>query len=576
MVRFNHLICGAVALVVSHSVFALTQTQVDTVAGTANEIFVAGSSALDNDLANLMTSNCVSGTYNVYEDIDANGVKGALWKAYTCQFKSAAPVPAALQGAQVIIHKREKEGSVYGSLPIATEGYIEFLNVKSTRASGACVSDGAATPTYNCTVGPEPVQGSGVSTFRDLPRHDVAFGGQSFETAANGDINEDECDYNTVAPANPFAAGSYTADTLCRRGSLGLSDTEAEMFLGNNINARPNASDPNDTDDYAKLTVAQIGHLTRKRTAGQVFGVVVSKSVYSALQTAQGLTPGTGPATDGTASNWPSLSHDQVRQLLSGSASQWSQVVQGASLAGNLNNIAICRRDQGSGTQAATNQFFFNYPCDTNNGSTARDTGGVPLPSGLYVQENFSSNYVKYCMNQAEAGQLPGASGNQQYGAIGILAANGDPSSSNTPLPDTWEWVKIDGVAPTLQNAILGKYDDWYEFQIAFNNQLNALNGNESAFASFVTTALGTTAQITAAGDKGIAALAANAGAWDNGSNNNAGVFPANDFGNIPSAVMGGQHGGGTGATFFTGGTPTSCRLIQNAVDGPTAPNRSM
>jgi hypothetical protein len=572
MVRFKHLISGAVALAISHSVFALTQAQVDTVAGTANEIFVAGSSALDNDIANLMTSNCQSGTYNVYQDIDANGVKGALWKAYTCQLNSAAPVPSALQNQQVIIHKREKEGSVYGSLPIATEGYIEFMNIKSTRASGACVVDGTS---FDCTIGPEPVQGSGVSTFRDLPRHDAAFGGQSFETAANNDINEDECDYNTVAGANPLTGGSYTADTLCRRGSLGLSDTEAEMFLGSNINARPNASDPNDVDDYVKLTSAQIGHLTRKRTAGQVFGIAVSNSVFTALQTAQGITPG-APVTDGTASNWPSLGKDQVRQLLSGSASQWTQVIQNIGLSGNLNNIAICRRDQGSGTQASANQFFFNYPCDTNNQAPQRDTGGAPLPSGLYAQENFSSNYVKYCLNQAEAGQLPGSSGTQQYGAIGLLAANGDPSSTNTPLVDTWKWVKIDGNAPTLSNAILGKYDDWYEFQIAYNNQSGALNANESAFATFVVSALGTTTQITAAGDKGIAALSANGYTWDDGVNNNAGTFPANDFGNIPKAVMGGKHGGGAGTTFFTTGTPTSCRLIQNYPDSANLPNRSM
>ncbi|HUI62418.1 MAG TPA: hypothetical protein VLX90_19480 [Steroidobacteraceae bacterium] len=556
----SSLAIGAAAIAASQGAMALNQAAVDPIVGTVNEFFFSGSSALDNDISNIMTTYCNAGTLNVWQDIDAKGVKGANWKAYTCTFSGNAALPASLQNQSVIIHKREKEGSVYGSLPLPSNSYVEFMNLKSTRASGACVVDGSA---FDCTIGAFPVAPA-VNTTRGNPRHDAFYGGLATEVTpgVGGNLNDDECDYQQAAPVNPVAT-DLDKDTICRRTTLGFSDTEAEMFRLSNINARPNASDPVNADDWAQLTSAQISGLTRKRTAGQVFGVIVSKSVFSALQLAQGI-PVADPVTDGSASNWPTLSKDQIRQLLAGAA-HWSDVVHGVTLAGTLNNVAICRRDQGSGTQAASNQFFFNYPCDTTNQAPARDTGGLALASGLYVAENFSGPYVKYCMNQAEAGQLlDSTSTPSTFGAIGILNANGDPSGSNTPLPDTWRWVKIDGSAPTLKNAILGIYDDWYEFQVAYKTS-GGVNATEKALNDFVIAQLGTPSLISNASDKGIAALSVNGYVWDDGVNNAAGVFPANDFGPFASPVMGGKHGGTN--TFNTSGPPTSCRLIQNAVD---------
>ena len=576
MIRIRHAVLAALALAASPGAFALNQAAVDVVVGTNFEFFTSGSSAVDSDLVNY-TKNvlCQAGTYDVYQDIDANGVKGGNYKVYTCTAGNAAPVPAALQGQNILIHKREKEGSLYGSLPQARNTYVEFMNIRSDRFSGQCVADASAN-TFDCTVA-SPVTNLAA---HDLPRHDPAHGGLATET-----VNDDECDYNTVAPANPVAippvgaANSYL-DTFCRRATMGFSDTEAEMFVGANINWKPNLSDQVDTDDWTALTARQLSALTRKKIFGQVFGIAVSADVFTALQTAQGITAG-APDQTGAASNWPTLGSDQIRQLLSGNVNTWTQVVGNIGLAGNLNNLAICRRDQGSGTQATTNQYFFNYPCDTQNGTPARDTGGVGVanaavgPGLLYVLEGGASPYVKWCLNQAAAGQLHDNQGNLvKYGAIGILGASGDPSSTDTPLADTWQWVKIDGNAPTIANAISGVYDEWVESQSAYN-ATNA-NANELALAAYLQGALGTPADMTAAGDSGIAAMTYNGGGgWDNGVSNSAN-FGNHDFKVPTNPTMGGQHGN-VGAAFPASGTsPLTCRKIVNQVDNSAqTPNRS-
>jgi hypothetical protein len=300
-----------------------------------------------------------------------------------------------------------------------------------------------------------------------------------------------------------------------------------------------------------------------------LFGVAVSTNVWNALQLAQGIAAG-APLDDG--SNWPSLTRDQIRKLLSGTnggVNHWSDVIQGASF-GTANNLAICRRDQGSGTQSASNQYFFNYPCDTNNAVPQRETN-LELSTDLYAAENFSSNYVKLCINEADAGLLPdkvSVTGTATYGAIGVLSYNGDASATNTPLADTYRWVKIDGVVPSLQNAILGKYDFWYETQLAYNTASYNANANEKAIVDALVAEITTPTRITSSLNKGVAALTVNGYLWDDGSNNTA--FSGRYLATNP--VMGGKHGGVTG---FPTGTPLSCRLIQDEIDTATAPNRT-
>jgi hypothetical protein len=379
------------------------------------------------------------------------------------------------------------------------------------------------------------------SALRDVPRHAG---------------NADECDYQTAAPVNPATSGvSVTVaaglDTLCRRASMGSADVEAEMFQGVNLT---NFSG----DNFTKLTSAQINTLTRSRAFGQLFGVAVSNGVWTALQAAQGLTG--APAADG--SNWPSLSRDTVRNIVKGNVATWSAAVAGAGVPAGIDQINVCRREQGSGSQASSNAFFLNYPCDTAF-QPAQDNTATWAAGSPWVKENTSSTFVKSCLNDSEAGGTNAHSG-VAGGGIGVLSFNGNPGGS-----DTWKWVRINGVVPSLQNSILGLSDFWFETQLAYSKSLAA--GPEKDLVTALIGEMSKATRITTAGANGIAAMSftTGVGAFDSGTNNTA-------FASIYTAtnpVMGGKHG--TAATFPTSGSPLSCRPILLDPDTATAPNRA-
>ena len=539
MTKSKYLLLGALAAAsLSPAAFALTGTTLDNIVGTPDEFFLSGATASDSAIKSFVKSDlCAAGTYDIYQDIVGSGttaVKAGNWFTMTCTLNSAAPVPSSLFGHNVIIHKRTKIGSIYGVYPIALNSYVEFLNVRSDRGSGACVADTAAN-TYNCTVATSP------SVLRDVPRH-----------AGNGD----ECDYQTAAPANPASTGvaitvAAGLDTLCRRASMGSSDVEAEMFQGVNLTNFTG-------DNFTKLTSTQLGQLTRSRAFGQLFGVAVSNGVWTALQAAQGLTG--APAADG--SNWPSLSRDTIRNIVKGNVATWSAAVAGAGVPSTIDQINVCRREQGSGSQASSNQFFLNYPCDTLL-QPAQDNQATWAAGSPWVKENTSSTFVKACLNESEAGTTNAHVG-VPGGGIGVLSFNGNPGAS-----DTWKWVRINGVVPSMQNSILGLSDFWYETQLAYNKGLAA--GPEKDLVTALIGEMSKATRITTAAANGIAAMSftTGVGAFDSGTNNTA-------FGSIYTAtspVMGGKHG--TASTYPTSGSPLSCRPILLDADTATAPSRA-
>jgi hypothetical protein len=544
MSNISKMVIGILATAgACQSAFALDPTTASTVVGTQYELFLSGATASDAAIKNYVKNDlCAAGTYDIYQDVTNGGAKGANWFTMTCTMNSASPVPASLQGQNVVIHKRTKVGSIYGVYPVVLNSYNEFMNIKSDRGSGACTADGTALNTYNCAIvlASDPVNGGR----RDLPRH----------STNNPGGNIDECDYTTQAPANPVAPGAGL-DTICRRVTLGTADVETEMFQANNM---PNL--PGDNFSYANIS--NLSGVTRSRLFGQVFGIAVSNGLWSAIQSAQGLSG--APATDG--SNWPSLTKDQVRQVFSGQALTWTGVMAGATFTGTLNNIGICRREQGSGSQASANQFFLNYPCDT---ATAPKQATANVASGVFVKENLSSSAVKSCLNDIESAGA-NANPNLAAGGIGLLSYNAAPGGS-----DTWKWIKIDGAFPSLMNAIVGKYDFWTETQAMYNN---SIAGTELDFATTLISELKSPSRLNVSSIKGIAGLQLNGtGPWDGlqtGSLVNFNNSAETDAFTVTLPVMGGHHGTLAGTGYPASGSPLSCRPIINYTDGTHAPNR--
>jgi hypothetical protein len=181
---------------------------------------------------------------------------------------------------------------------------------------------------------------------------------------------------------------------------LGTSDVEPKVFQAINV---PN--DPRDPDvingvfPVSGLDETQIGTLTIKPIFQTVFGIAVNPALYNAMFAAQGLgsvvksVTGTAPnqtATLCTTADFnepkcvPSIGYAQARSYFAGNESNWRLLV-GAADPKLDTQVNICRRAQGSGTQAAANLVLMGFPCNSSPLTVAdynSSSAIVALPAG--------------------------------------------------------------------------------------------------------------------------------------------------------------------------------------------------
>ena len=176
----------------------------------------------------------------------------------------------------------------------------------------------------------------------------------------------------------------------------------------------------------------------------------------------------------------PSLSSNQVASIMSGNIKKWEQFyVSGVPLttvtgvtAPADTKVQVCRRVNGSGTQAQNNAVFLRYPCTSAANGTlpARDTalGGF---FGPVVYENSGSGDVNNCLADFNDGTSTGfhvdpgtgADVANNPGLVKRWAIGLQSLEKNADLALNYRFVKVDGVAPTLVNAANGTYKDWVE-----------------------------------------------------------------------------------------------------------------
>ncbi|TXT32002.1 MAG: hypothetical protein FD131_564 [Rhodocyclaceae bacterium] len=198
------------------------------------------------------------------------------------------------------------------------------------------------------------------------------------------------------------------------------------------------------------------------------------------------------------------LNKAAVSAIMTGNVGTWNQV--DASLPAD--DIVVCRRVPGSGTQAVDNLYFGNFPCSDTlaNGPADRYasgawddatrkftvTGGT---GGLVVVENSTSGDVVNCLDKAVTGGTFAGSdrdghavavdfGAGGHKAIGVLSMDSLAKSKST---GNWQFRSLDGAGtitwdntanapvttgtgkfPTLANLIDGTWDlqGWISFQI--------------------------------------------------------------------------------------------------------------
>jgi len=217
--------------------------------------------------------------------------------------------------------------------------------------------------------------------------------------------------------------------------------------------------------------------LTANGAATVPFTMFVSKNFYRALQVAQGLTGAcaTDTATTQTDACTPSLSMVAVRAILSGQVSTVSGLYNGStalSAPAGSGNLLICRRANSSGSQRSVERLFFNQNCKATPAQTfvtdssvvnassqaCLDVGCIwsnTTPTGPGgVAENFifqgtGTGDVEKCMNYAA---------NNSIYAVGIASGDRTPNDTATTSGKQFRYIKIDGVLPSVENVVAGKW----------------------------------------------------------------------------------------------------------------------
>ncbi len=394
---------------------------------------------------------------------ETGSIPGRDYTAYFCTMSSAKVPGLPAGGVKVLVHKRSKGGSAFGAAPVEAKSPIARMKV---------ANDGT------CTV----------------------FSGNNYLCTGTE---------NAVAQA-------------------GLTDVEPALFRGAGINLLKVGIGGVVTGDAGTtpMSSAQLARLDKKPVAALTFGPVVTLNLRNALQAAQGLTVGSNEVAD-----MPSLTKTQYASLVAGTIANWSEFkVGGVALTGfgtapADTRVRVCRRTEGSGTQAVSNQVFLNQPCagtvspraDNTGLSQTAGTGNFLSLAGTLATDpaihwNESSGNVDTCMAALQTGNVWG---------VGLQSLEKTHAS--------YRFVKVDGVAPLLENVAKGKYDvlGITSLQWIRAGQPDALSGNALTLASKIRDDIGRdtelrTANLTFAGSNitiggasavgkiGFAALASN------------------------------------------------------------------
>ena len=401
---------------------------------TTTTLYVAGASAQRTYIQEAITgSPGVAAADKICDTTQpiwwwADNVSGAAGKNHDAWYCTKSSSNTALANAKthLLIYKRSAGGSDYGVSPIINSTSVGFLNIANS----------------NCTEG-----------------------------ATTGGVTAALCSASTLAaPVVP---------------DLGVSDVDPGQFVGENV-----------TTGFSAVKSTDLAKLFIKSTSTVVFGEQVTANLFKALQAAQlatGQIPATCTVGDHTEACLPTLSSAVIAAIHTGDVFDWDLIQVGNTGLGlyswtvanapayqpSSSAVHIARRANGSGTQTQHGIVFLNYPCDTaaaNATVAVNDKGQSEAVEGFVVHEGSSAGNVNAILNAldtatASPALVSGTHTSQTTWTDGVRWAVGLNSLEQvTSATTNYEFVKVDGVAPTLANVVAGKYHDWVENTFQYNN----------------------------------------------------------------------------------------------------------
>lgn len=396
----------SIVLAVVSALTATSALAADLTAGVpaANIFYVGGASAQTPGLAKTLASFCVTGAMTTYAD--ASGKNDFVFACSNAKATSTTGVATTFTaGAKFVVVKMDEGGSFNGVGPVAV------------------ASDISAT-------------GYNLPTFVDItncgtPNPAVTIASSILGTTVNG--------------------GSCTKETTQRHPKFGFSDVPKTIWA-----------------KRGQLLASDDANLTQVAGfAGQGFGVVVSSALYAALQADQ--------ATTGQ----PSISSNQYASLVQAGAAGgavnsavWDILLPksaalvaagGSALTATwppATTLTLARRVATSGTQAASDIYFLNAPCEIG---TSLGGGNTPSTAGTYVDNGNYTSTVNFIVK--EESSTGGVKTDVASGyAIGVISLE----NAQSGLTGGAKYVALNGVNPVAdanQKAAIvnGTYDFAYE-----------------------------------------------------------------------------------------------------------------
>ncbi len=275
---------------------------------------------------------------------------------------------------------------------------------------------------------------------------------------------------NTLLFVNPSAISDAlcpTVATVAATASLGAYTNHSGCPATATVNANPTLGFADVEAAILKTPTngavdagATSKYLSSVGTLDQIWAVLLTKNAYYALQAAEGYT-----SPSDLASNAPSLSKAETAGLMSGTTTAWSQL----GVTATDDNVYLCRRDIGSGTEASFEAEFLGERCSSFVSLS------VPSEDGQYVFAAGSGSGVRGCMQAFFAGgsitpyyepgtNIPAPPGfNSPVKITGSQFALGFNNAEITAgnlsgAGDSFRAVAIDGAGPTVSNVQNGVY----------------------------------------------------------------------------------------------------------------------
>jgi hypothetical protein len=467
------LLAAAATGMVALAAPAFSAISVADLQGSTGAVVVwhAGASASTPAVQEAVVSSLCDSTLtvNLYGN-NADITKADLW---TVECSSSAAAGLATTGTKIIYSKRDKNGSGVGVGPILSGQAVGFMN---------------------------PV--SNTSTAKNCPNTLVSVPKVVGTTTVNY-FNCTGLNYG-VAGTTSLALASLTeaVDLVLAPLSWGTSDIEPSKFAFP-LNAPTVDLNGDGTPDAISATV---NTLTATPLAYLIFNTPVNVLMYQDLQRAQfpsghpdfndcnpaganygninsTVTP-TATQQANSAKCMPGLSLSQLRSIFmssgqirsigdmqkeSGYHTGTMTAMTGTGTTSTV--IHICRRGQGSGTQASFNANIMGYPCDFASDWLTPEVPNAVLAPG--VHNGSDATAVENCLNDFNNGA--NASGFNaalaKAWAIGVQSTDKNaPDTTTNTYTNSYRFIRIDDAQPTLANVHAGEYVHFAQQSINYPN----------------------------------------------------------------------------------------------------------